>query len=757
MEALDRIPWVEFLASGVTGKADHRTGWAALVTSRTALLRYALASHNRPTNQTWRLVRTGRAAAVLAILNELRRDFESTPDDGVLNPLPDLRELLETYCSRISTEDTSGNPDKPQPDRQLVSWGATPAFDRSSDRNEANSHTHHFTTFDDFVEFVFCPLRLQYGAGWFANADSFLNNIRPEPGTTHRPICMRSALPMNFRFSPSALTLVATARLVAYGWLPLNWNSISVMLGDASANPDSKKAAALRSRFVEGFRIFDLPWFQFDTMTALNVADPGAMQKELESQFTSTHQTDRALLALEFTGYGKRSKTKIEDTGRYFLLRKPLAAVSTLQRLIPKVSVKVISYSRAGSATNRAGVLSRLIDHFMVSPMAPGLQDLLIGEIRSLTYPSLPRVPFELPWIETLPYDTSLDWCLRLEAALPVAPGSGVAYPPSPRMDGKADPLQQIILNSETADKPAAESLHTALRLAYFFLPVCVDSARLLFDSCAAKVSRRKFRKVEKMLDREIRMNASELHDLTLSRTSHFRPLTQWRNLLKFFIGVRDLNLEVPAFLQDWIGSLFRFVWVVPLEPMSALHTCTSHPELRNHLVNRSRIHGGATVPFSCRSTYPGSPLSTRIYPLLFSADPCELACPVELGPLLLFAKQEIGGIDPGCDPCWLTNRLIETTLMMEDLASRIGYVPDIEPAHVLVGLACPDLIHEVLGSLSSETILRSILIQKGGKEVLWEWSQDIMLRVNSLLRMNSDEDISEPIEQLRIFELTLL
>ena len=238
-----------------------------------------------------------------------------------------------------------------------------------------------------------------------------------------------------------------------------------------------------------------------------------------------------------------------------------------------------------------------------MTPGAPGLQDLLIHEIRNLTYPSLPRVPFELPWIEKLPYDTPLDLCLKLDAELPVPSGSAVAYPPSPRNAGKKDLLQQIILDSETAETSVDGLWHSALRLAFFLLPLCAESARSLIEPGTSKGSDRKSTKVERKLDREIRVNADELDGLPLSRSSHFRPLTLWRNLLKFFISVRNRQLEVPWFLQNWIGSLFRFVWVAPLEPMGALHTCTSHPALRNHLVSRSEATVASIAPSGFRST----------------------------------------------------------------------------------------------------------------------------------------------------------
>ncbi|MCP5542950.1 MAG: hypothetical protein H7A49_03475 [Akkermansiaceae bacterium] len=187
IEALDRIPWVEFLACGVTGKSDRRTGWAALVTSRPELLRNALAYHNRPTNQSWRLVRSRRSEIVKAILSGLRNDFEVLPDEAVFGSLPELGELLENYCSQLSAGDANGDPESSQPEKVLVSWGS-PLIARSSYESETDFQAGHFTTFDDLVEFVFGPLRLQFGAGWFTHANSFLDKIRSEEGATRAAI-----------------------------------------------------------------------------------------------------------------------------------------------------------------------------------------------------------------------------------------------------------------------------------------------------------------------------------------------------------------------------------------------------------------------------------------------------------------------------------------------------------------------------------------------------------------------------------------
>jgi len=163
---------------------------------------------------------------------------------------------------------------------------------------------------------------------------------------------------------------------------------------------------------------------------------------------------------------------------------------------------------------------------------------------------------------------------------------------------------------------------------------------------------------------------------------------------------------------QIWIGSLFRLVWVLPLEPMGALHRTTASPRPRQAVPDSE----GETTPVAqataYRSTYAGSSLATRIYPLLFSPTPCELACWVDLEPLLRFAKQGIYTDSAETGKCWLLHRIIETQGLMKDLTSRVGYTSDFEPDCPFRDPDIPVSELSLLISSSSETILRCILLQ---------------------------------------------
>ena len=774
-ESLDKTPWIDFLGAGIEDHSGHRTGWVAYINSAPELVQSAHSFRNRTTSKGRQFTRSERASTTYQILLGLHSCTQSESPFFVCDIPQDLDAIHSAYFHNIVSDKNDGTERIAFPDSFLITWGATP---KTPADKIASLKIFHFESFEMMLEFVFAPLRLHFGAGWLTNSASFLVQLSSAREKKNERVGMVTARPASAAHSPPEMAALATARLVSFGWLPLNWNCHAAMMGDAIATPLSGKAERLRMLFDEGIRIFDLPRIPFKKTTSLNVADKSELMDIAGLHFTSKSRNDRALLAIEFTGYGKRKEkpgSKIgrlkpteaeckdgEVSGRYFLFRLPLNAVSVIQTLLPWVRTTVISYSEAASVTSHAGVLGRLIRHYQNAPKAEGFRDQVIGEIRSSTYPYLPRHSVSLPGYEKLPYNTRIDLCGYIDA-LTENDIHRVSTSGSSQIDTalnrKPNAHQTVVSVAESSEARISPAIRETAELMPNLLPLDHSSVTKWMKGTPDNLPEQAKKELS-LLDREIRDNADEITRLPLTRTAHFRPLTLYRNLLRFFHQARHLHLEVPEFLQRWIGSIFRFVWVMPLEPMGSLHTSMENPRFRKPSDGDEGSLGSENGFF--RSAYVGSPVSPRVYPMLFSPTPSEFASEVNLEPLLTAGSADIARING--DANWLSNRISQTNELMEELRRKLSYSPDFEPS---LTHGWPDVRKRLLVSQSSETIIRLILLQDGGREMLQNWSYDLMQKVHRVLREKSERntngrrdtrvtggpELGEPLEQLGIFK----
>lgn len=772
--SLDKTPWIDFLAAGIEEHSSHRTGWVAFINSAPKLVQSAHSIRNRTTSQIWRLARSVRATTTCKVLFEIEHQIQSGKPAIICDIPPDLSDIRTKYFNRVISERNDGTEHIACPESFLITWGANPDTPAVPAITVARSEAFHFESFDKMLEFVFAPLRLHFGAGWLTNSLTFWQHLDSARQKKNGSGGMVMAHPANTDHSPPEMAALATARLVSFGWLPLNWNCRAAMMGDAIAAPLSKKAEQLRMLFDEGIRIFDLPRIPFKNTNSLDVADQSELMDVAGMNFTSKSRHDRALLAIEFTGYGKRkeksgAKKPTEGdckddkiAGNYFLFRLPLNAVSVIQTFLPWVRATVISYSEAASATSRAGVLGRLIRHYQIAPEAEGFRDQIIREIRSSTYPYLPRHSVSLPGYKKLSCNTRIDLCGHIDALTENAiHGSSISG--SSQTDtgsnNKPPPLQAVVSEAESSESRMSPPIREIAELMPNLLPLGSSSATKWMEETSEKQPKQ-VKKELSLLDREVRDNADEIARIPLTRTAHFRPLTLFRSILEFFHGAKHRRLEVPEFLQRWIGSIFRFVWVMPLESMGPLHTCMANPRFRKP--SDGDDGSPESEPGFYRSSYTGSPVSPRVYPMLFSPTPCESACEVNLEPLLNGVSRDIGLVNGEAN--WLLNRISQTNELMEKLRRNLGYSPDFEPS---LTHGSTDARKRLLASQSSETIVRLILLQDGGKKMLQAWSYDLMHKVHHILRDKSersangrkdarvteDPELGEPLDQLGIFE----
>jgi hypothetical protein len=783
-ETLNKTPWIDFLAAGVSGPSENRTGWVAFIHSAPLLVRNALSIQNRPSNETWRLAGSERAINVLTALTEIER-HRLSDKPGITCEIPvNLSSIRAGYFQKAFADRMEGADKIITPASFIITWGdSMDAMPCQQKQSNGELETFNFVSFDAVLEFAFAPLRLHFGTGWLGNSLVFLEELIARRTQADGMVVARPAVS---DCPPPEIAALATARLVSFGWLPSNWNCKAAMLGKAISDPTSKRTRALRLQFDQGLRVFEMPRVSFRNMISLNCADQEQLNDLKGLHFQSTNRRKRVVLAIEFTGYGKRKRTSgiftgnratqhdevdcetLDVTHRYSLHHCTLNIVSVIMTLFPWIRTTVISCSETASATGRAGVLSRLIRHYTLNPHSDEFREQIKEEIRSLTYPSLPRHSVEVPGYTNPKYDTALDLCKYIDGLKSSSVNDQSTSEHCKEESGPArdpNPLQNIIPENEISFSESFPSDFKVADLIHGIMPLSAEST-MSFSGSPVDIRPKRSRKELESLDREIRDNSDEIAKVDLTRASHFRPLTLFRSLLRLFHALKHHHLEVPVFLQRWVGSLIRLVWVMPLDPIGPTHTCMPNPRFQKNKVAGNGGHGVEAASSYYRSAYPGSPISPQIYPLLFNSSPCEQSCVVDLESLLRTAQQGIATVGAEANPGWLENRIVATNELMDDLRARIGYCPDFELIYRSESALVTSSLLQLLILLSSQTIIQCILNRDGGPEFLREWSLGLMQNAYQMLRDNeathSGKDTSRGskpddsfgfLDQLGIFE----
>ncbi|MGJ8642065.1 MAG: hypothetical protein ACSHX9_01550 [Luteolibacter sp.] len=736
LDTFNTIPWIEFLTAGVTFVSNQKSGWIVLVTSRPELVKLGLANSNRPTGRDRFTKSSERAVAFDDALSKLAEIFDSADCDSIQTPNHyELIQVLENYWKSVSCRSPGGID---IPGMVMITWGAPIDHPEFRETLAVCSHDQHFETLNDFATSASISLRLQFGAGWFEDSKSFLQDIKSAIAdhsakkNSVSATCLENGLP------PPAMAAAATAKMVAFGWLPYNWNSLALMLGSSAQNPLSKKARYIRRLYDGGVRIFEIPRVKLESAELLDISDSERLQNEARLQFDSSHLADQALLAIEFTGYGKRSRNSLSSkNGKYFLYRLPLSSIGVLQRFFPWVKATAISYSQASSATCKAGILDRLVRLHMVAPQIAELNERLIDEIQSICYPSLPRPKINKIGVNELPDDTFLNLSRWLDNLISDqhTDSSSYACSAGDRESKRFSPLSKLISKAESLEISTTNPQLATLDLIKNIFPVSPALVETAIDRRRKSPTERSLRQAAKKLEREIKSekNSAEIEDLPLTRKSHFRTPTLFRNLLRVLLGSVGGKLEIPKFIQKWVSSLFRFVWVVPQESLPATDAWLEDKAIgsnKNSNGNDSVVERGTRY---IRSTYIGSPLSSYVYPHLFLNEPSTDAIEVSISNLLNLANRgTAAGIDQtGWD--WVLNRIVQLGKLNQELRKKMHYTSDLDASKLAEILERPCDDRFILTHLSSETIIRCILVQNNGYRQLQDWSREIMTRVNAL------------------------
>lgn len=710
------------MAAGVSILSGREIGWVVVITSNQELLKLTTSNRSNAKNRLWNCIHSERAFNVSDILTTVKADAGSS-SKKLCSKLPlDLQPIGKN----IGMPSSKSSADDSEATKHLFTWYTSQ--DVASQRDLPAISSKHFECHDQLMATFFGPIRLYYGSGWFGNARNFFDGL-----TSHMKTASSGGMFTDETVSVSGSRLLAnigTGRLTEFGWLPSNWNLLRSLM-DSEGNVDKYPIRRLRLLDEQGIRIFKLPSLRLVHEICMDLDNAHSLQAREQLFFGSSFSADRALLVIEYKNYGKRVENNMEtvkswDYGKMFLYRFSIGIVSILRGFFSKAENIVIAYSDTASMTTKSAVLHRLISLYRLTPNDRDLEESIKRETRSIIYSSLPRPVLRTAEGRLPGRDAYFDACLELDRQIYTAAGkdrSSQWTPIVPRDPSPQNPIMAVIDQAESNADSIEDSHITGLRGGSELLPLCQDDKRLLIGSAFGEKTDRTAHSVYVRMRDSVRANGASFEKLNLASASRYRPITLFYNIAKFLRRVVQRTLFVPIGLQEWVEKRFRLVWFIPLDSMNSLGRCIqgSRANRVESQIDLVRIR-------------PGNKLSTLVYPWLFATDAGNDTIEVDLTRLFDFIEDlRIDRFRTG-NASWLTNRFVETQYLLAGLDEKFGYCSDFDISGLFMDGTRQERSARCVELLSTQTILKCILMHEDGCNALDEWRDDLLNRCNSFL-----------------------
>ena len=345
--------------------------------------------------------------------------------------------------------------------------------------------------------------------------------------------------------------------------------------------------------------------------------------------------------------------------------------------------------------------MERILRLTKVRPDDSATIEMLRNEINALRSHDRPDCP------KTSPHSRCIELDGRLEAAKEFSRsrggrGEGV-FPSS--WPGKL--LRSLLEAGRSGRGPTAELFAASISVAALLLRVDPKKLRsLILDPDSRAVNELR---VVRALFAIICSAAAGDPDVKRTKGSRWGHLALRKELAVMLRQIAKGSLAAPPLLAEWITESVRLTCVMPLDPLEP-----SAPP--------SQIETGLRP-------LPGGFQSFRYYPRLFSADPTSSTIAVDVSRLLHHAMQSLA-VGDDTKPCgWLANKISQTNELTVAMTVRTGHVEDF-PLGDLLSPKTPKDIRSMLSAVPSQLLVRCILLDDAGRELLVRWCEDISRKV---------------------------
>jgi hypothetical protein len=700
-----RTPWIDFLAAGV-GTSAHPVNWLAFVTSDARSALDATKPHGNDSVLETKTSDPERIKILHKILKELSVLFvngTNLPPEKARKDQPiDLSEIRDRFMNRSADRNSESHGCASVPEILVFFMSADETAAKTIFAANCEMNLHHVVSLDDLKSILLGNWQSVFGPGWLGTLDRFHKAMKRSASNKKTIIEIEADKLSGLQ---EALAAIATTKLITYGWLPSHLNESSAMLGKPSLGTARKYI--LKQLHDEGIRFFPLPCVNLPQGEQLNIRNQQELSEAMWLNFKSPHPVDKVILAIEITAYGRRnksagsSKKKSGYQPRFLLFPRSLSSFGAIRNFLPFVRHDVIGYTTGSSITTQSGILDSLVRDCLSNPSDSLLEEKLEREICSIYYPSLVnRGNFLLP--------EEAQGAAKEEIAVD---HRGLEKSATENSLSEVAEIIDLLLSAGESGRLENDVLLPLIRFAGKMLRLEKSQLESIVQDLPDSPLTQ-HRQVG-VLEGAISKKGSSIESINLTRESVFPRSKLFKSLAQFVIGAKFGRIKVPEFLQKWVGSLARFVWIVPLDQITAF----------------------SGKPMAGPTVLVGSRFSSRYYPNLFSESPEEGAVEVRLDLLLNLLIRPLD-----CDPKnrwrgWLANRISETNELLVGLTVFAGYIPDFKLHSLLTDFQSSKCNLDVLlERLDSRLIVRCIMDLEGGMPFLQEWSDCIPKQVKILI-----------------------
>lgn len=559
----------------------------------------------------------------------------------------------------------------------------------------------------DFVLKILPGWRAILGTGWLPGIDGFVSSLKAAIRTKDDLDYVQAELSSAPRSKPAEQVATASAKLTTFGWLPQYYSSHAVMRSKVAVG---KFAKTTGGAMTDGdISVFPLPRVIVPGEEELRIGTPEERLESSWMRFQTSFPQDEFYMFCSHGAYGERKDEQYLDDESEAELRHlmPLglfhpSALGVIQCLFPALPINVIGYNAAASTTTRSAVLDRLLRLVAAAPGDPVALGMLKDEVSRLSKRELPGMPKKSPHLR----------CIELDAMIQGA--SSAASARSARCENvfpeswPGHLLDRLLAAGRNRSFAGKDPFSLGIRMASLLLRV--DHGRLRSMLLDNEGTPRKELQIARALHAMIRTAASGDPDVLRSQGSRFGHLGLRREIASMMREAANGRLASPPLLAEWMTKHVRITCIMPLDPLNEMDPAY---RLEQH-----------------RHVSPCSFQSHRAYGALFGPDAQGESLEVNLAPLLELAFRALSpGGNKACG--WLANKISQTNELSAAMMVRTGHLEDF-PYGDFFSQKTARNIRSMLAAFPSRILLRCILADKSGRELLERWCGDLSSRVAS-------------------------
>ena len=561
---------------------------------------------------------------------------------------------------------------------------------------------------ESYLTFALPSMRSVFGTGWLPRIDVFEKSLRAVKTRTLSLPYAQTDVPEPNKAGSALLATAAAMKLAEFGWLPQQMSGSSMVQGCLGGGTFQQ---TLGGGTTDGdLAVFQLPRVAFPGDGEIRIKTADDRLESSWMQFQTPYPQDEVFV---FCDHGANGAHLDDESAAYETCdtpRKLLAlggfhasSVGILRSLFPAMRIDVIGYTPAASRTTRSAFVERLV---RLAENDQKGAELLRQEVLRL------RTPKRLGYPKTSPYSACIELEGQINHAKAASESSGNTNTDAFPATWPVRLINRLLDISRNRKGRTAAAITSAIHLTAVLFnvpPKQLETLLLASDTGPIQELR-----LVRALWEIIRAAAAGDADVKRTKGTRYGHLALRKEIALMMRDAVKGRLAPPPLLAEWFSKYVRITVVMPLDTLESAPPQPHNPHKAKPL--------------------PGSFQSHRIYHLLFAAITTSPSIKVDLDPLLDHALRALDAVDGDLTRGWFANRISQTNELTAAMMVRTGHLEDF-PFGELLSCKTPRTKEVMLATLPSQILVRCILLDAAGRELLAQWSAELCRQVESYWR----------------------